>query len=81
MTQHLTWIECLKGICMICVYLCHSEWYYGVEGEWMGFWERPFYVNAFFFVSGYVFFGKWLERATPRFWLTCGRLGTESGGD
>lgn len=62
MTNHLTWIDCLKGICMICVYLCHSEGYYGIEGDGMGFWVKPFYVNAFFFVSGYLFFSKWLEK-------------------
>ncbi len=62
MTNHLTWIDCLKGSCMICVYLCHSEGYYGIEGDGMGFWVKPFYVNAFFFVSGYLFFGKWLEK-------------------
>lgn len=62
MNKHLTWIDSLKGICMLGVYLGHSEEYYG-SGDGMGFWVRPFYVNAFFFVSGYLFFGKWLEKS------------------
>ena len=58
--QYKIWIDILKGVCMICVYLCHSEGYYDAR-ENLGYIAKPFYVNAFFFVSGYLFFGKWLN--------------------
>lgn len=57
---NLYWIDAIKGICMLCVYLCHSEIYYSTDSLGLGYWVKPFYVNAFFFVSGYLFFGKWL---------------------
>lgn len=60
MKQHKDWIDTLKAVCMICVYLRHSETYYGCSGV-MGYMVNPFYVNAFFFISGYLFFGKWLD--------------------
>lgn len=43
---------------MISVYLLHSEAYYGVGNISWGHFLKPFYVNAFFFVSGYLFFKK-----------------------
>jgi fucose 4-O-acetylase-like acetyltransferase len=55
------WIDALKAICMLGVYICHSEAYSGYHAEALGYWVRPFYVNAFFFVSGYLFFAKWLN--------------------
>lgn len=55
------WIDLVKAICMIGVYLCHSEAYCEVNGLTLGNAVRPFYVNAFFFVSGYLFFQKWLS--------------------
>ena len=58
--QNLYWIDAIKGICMLCVYLCHSEIYYSTDSLGLGYWVKPFYVNAFFFISGYLFFGKWL---------------------
>ena len=58
--QRLLWIDLVKAICMISVYLYHCEGYYHFTGNYLGYWVKPFYVNAFFFVSGYLFFGKWL---------------------
>lgn len=56
------WIDLVKALCMIGVYLCHSEvYYYGMGGLQLGYIVQPFYVNAFFFVSGYLFFSKWLN--------------------
>ena len=59
--KNILWINLLKGICMISVYLLHAEVYTGMA--WVksyGFVLQPFYVNAFFFVSGYLLFRKWL---------------------
>lgn len=52
------WIDSVKAICMLGVYLLHSEAYYGTGGVSYGYALTPFYVNAFFFVSGYLFLGK-----------------------
>lgn len=52
------WIDCLKAICIICVYIAHCESFY-YEGEnIVSFLVAPFYVNAFFFISGYLLFKK-----------------------
>lgn len=56
------WIDAVKAICMFAVYLLHSETYYGTGGTSYGYVLQPFYVNAFFFVSGYLFFRKYLDK-------------------
>ena len=48
---------------MISVYILHSEAYYGINNISYGHFLQPFYVNAFFFVSGYLFFRKQLQLA------------------
>lgn len=60
--RNILWINLLKGICMTSVYLLHVEAYTGMA--WVksyGFVLQPFYVNAFFFVSGYLLFRKWMS--------------------
>ena len=54
MAQRSFWIDHVKVICMIGVYLLHSEAYYGFGDIQYGMLITPFYVNAFFFVSGYL---------------------------
>lgn len=61
MAKLLSWIDNAKAICMICVFILHSEAYYGFGSVSYGILFKPFYVNAFFFISGYLFFGKWLN--------------------
>lgn len=59
--NNICWIDLVKAICMILVYLLHVESYTGMA--WIksyGYLLQPFYVNAFFFVSGYLFFRKWI---------------------
>lgn len=58
----LNWVDSIKAVCMIAVYLLHSEMYYGTAGVSYGYAVQPFYVNAFFFVSGYLFFRKYLNQ-------------------
>lgn len=49
---------------MLAVFFVHCESYYGhVYGGLNGF-IHPWYVNAFFFVSGYLLF--WKQLSTPR---------------
>ena len=63
MNKNIPWINAVKAICMIAVYLLHSEAYYGINTISYGQMVQPFYVNAFFFVSGYLFFKKHLSFA------------------
>lgn len=62
--KELSWINIAKAICMLSVYLIHSEAYYGINHTSYGHLLQPFYVNAFFFISGYLFFRKQLQTAT-----------------
>ena len=57
----IVWIDTVKAVCMICVYLIHSQVYYGIGDTDFGWMLIPFYVTAFFFVSGYLFFRKYLN--------------------
>ncbi len=50
---------------MVGVYWMHAAGYCG-EGQSAARVVLPFYVNAFFFVSGYLFFGKWLRQGASR---------------
>ena len=59
--KKITWINYVKAISMICVYFVHSGLYYGLDTSLINTFIHPFYVNAFFFVSGYLFFRKQLK--------------------
>lgn len=57
--ERLYWINCAKAICMICVYLQHTITLYGISPlGYNPYYVASFYVNAFFFVSGYLYFWK-----------------------
>lgn len=61
MKKDINWINAAKAICMLMVYVVHGEAYYG---SWLGhvnIYLHPVYVNAFFFVSGYLLFRKQLS--------------------
>ncbi len=60
-SPNIYWIDAVKAICMFSVYLLHSEQYYGMGDISYGRFLMPFYVNAFFFVSGYLFFRKQMK--------------------
>lgn len=62
--KSINWINAVKALCVIFVFLRHSENYYGVH---LGFFDSfflTFYVNAFFFISGYLLF--WKQLSEPR---------------
>ena len=62
MKKDINWINAIKAICMLMVYVVHCESYYG---QWLGHvnvFLHPVYVNAFFFVSGYLLFRKQLSQ-------------------
>lgn len=57
--KNVFWINAVKAICMISVYIVHSEIYYWGKVTY-GTFLIPFYVNAFFYISGYLFFRKFV---------------------
>lgn len=61
MSNRLNWIDTLKAICMICVYIAHTE-AFTTGNSILCKAVLPFYVNAFFFISGYLLFKKYLEK-------------------
>lgn len=62
--KDINWINALKALCILFVFLRHSENYYGQDLGWFDGLYQPFYVNAFFFVSGYLLF--WKQLSTPK---------------
>ncbi len=59
--KSINWINVVKALCIIFVFLRHAGTYYGYSTGWVGEIYIPFYVNAFFFVSGYLLFWKQLS--------------------
>ncbi len=59
--KSIQWINYLKAISIIGVYFVHTTQYYGLVPGRLNTLIHPFYVNAFFFVSGYLFFRKQLS--------------------
>lgn len=55
------WIDNLKAICIICVYIAHCESFYLHGSNIATFIVTPFYVNAFFFISGYLLIKKYFK--------------------
>lgn len=60
--KNIFWINAARAICIISVYFVHCQNYYGYATEATKY-ILPFYVNGFFFVSGYLFFRKQLGAA------------------
>ena len=51
--KHIEWIDYIKGVCILCVMIHHAKP--------LDIWDRllaPFFLSAFFFVSGYTFTSK-----------------------
>ncbi len=61
MKKDINWINAVKALCMIMVYVVHGMFYYGVFYHDVALFLHPVYVNAFFFVSGYLMFRKQLS--------------------
>lgn len=62
--KEIYWINTIK--CMLSVYLIHSQAYYGFGDLEYGIVLLPFYVNAFFFISGFLFFSKQISTPIKR---------------
>lgn len=61
MKNDILWINYVKAISIIMVYFVHCNQYYGINMGLINSFIHPFYVNAFYFISGYLFFRKQLS--------------------
>ena len=59
--KYINWIDYAKAICIILVYFIHCCNYFGIKTPEIGALITPIYVNAFFFLSGYLMFEKQLS--------------------
>lgn len=78
MKQKIAWINTVKSLCMIGVYVLHTQVYSGAQCNGGGNLLisnaiSPFYVNAFFVVSGYLFFMKWMNVSSTEVGLVAKR--------
>lgn len=63
--KNINWINAVKALCIIFVFLRHSENYYGLSlGNNIDNLFSTFYVNGFFLISGYLLF--WKQLSTPK---------------
>ena len=58
------WVDRVKAICIILVFYSHCSIFYGVSIPLTRNVIEPFYVNAFFFVSGYLLL--WKQLSSPK---------------
>lgn len=61
--KNILWINYIKAISIIGVFIVHSQLAYGYWNQSLNNLIHPFYVNAFFFVSGYLLFRKQLAES------------------
>ena len=57
-SKSIRWINYMRAISMIAIYLLHAEEFFGYTIKGLGKFIQPFYVHSFFFVSGYLLFKK-----------------------
>ena len=56
------WLNYVRAISMISIYYIHAQEFFGYSIHGLGKYIFPFYVNSFFFVSGYLLFRKYMSR-------------------
>ena len=59
--KNIYWINAVKALSVIAVFFVHCQLYYLRKELSINCWIYPWYVNAFFFVSGYLLFWKQLS--------------------
>jgi len=67
--KRIAWVTNVKALCMLFVYFSHSTVYYCQDLPFIRSLYEPFYVNAFFVVSGFLLFRKFLPNSTEDFSL------------
>jgi uncharacterized membrane protein YcfT len=73
----IPWINNAKAVCMLIVFLFHSEWYLDYRLHCIDSFYDPFFINCFFFLSGYLLFRKQLSQ--PVINERVGEYGTGGG--
>lgn len=73
----IPWINNAKAVCMLIVFLFHSEWYLDYRLHCIDSFYDPFFVNCYFFLSGYLLFRKQLSQ--PVINERVGEYGTGGG--
>lgn len=63
-TSRYQWVDSVKAVCIILVFYSHCSIFYGMSIPLMRNVIEPFYVNAFFFVSGYLLL--WKQLSSPK---------------
>lgn len=58
--KEIRWINYVRAISILAIYYIHAEEFFGFTVQGLARYILPFYVNAFFFVSGYLLFRKQL---------------------
>ncbi len=61
--KNIRWINYMRAVCMIAIYYIHAESFFEYSVRGLAKFILPFYVNAFFFVSGYLLFRKQMSAA------------------
>lgn len=56
--KEIQWINTGRAICMICVFVLHSESRFGIDTFRYSYYFMPFFLTLFFFISGYLFLGN-----------------------
>lgn len=56
--KNIRWINYMRAICIITIYYIHAQEFFEYTVPGLAKYILPFYVNAFFFASGYLFFRK-----------------------
>ena len=56
--KDIRWINYIRAICIIMIYYIHAQEFFEFSIQGLAKYVFPVYVNAFFFVSGYLMFKK-----------------------
>ena len=65
-TSEIHWINSVKAFCMFIIYFNHCEIYCEYHQKAIDAVYSPFFVNAFFVVSGYLLFRKQLSESLSK---------------
>ena len=63
-SRYINWINALKALSIVFVFFAHAQYYYHCRLPFLNRFINPWYVNAFFFLSGYLLF--WKQLSEPR---------------
>lgn len=62
--KSIIWINNLKALSVLAVFFVHCQLYYGCVFDTANRYICPWYVNSFFFISGYLLY--WKQLSEPR---------------